>query len=90
MYIVYIFYDICFWNTNLQINVCKLLTSYIMLQYARVHLLDTEPFENTFGKQSRRKKPTLKVADVKVSGSNSKYVNGCSRVNCCFSHCMNV
>ncbi|XP_067932331.1 uncharacterized protein [Watersipora subatra] len=33
-------------------------------KYARVHLLDTEPFENTFGKQARRKRPTLKIGDM--------------------------
>jgi len=32
-------------------------------KYARVHLLDTESFESTFGKKKLRKKPNLKVRD---------------------------
>lgn len=36
-------------------------------QYAKVHLLDTERFETTFGKKAQRKKPKLKTADMQVS-----------------------
>ncbi|KAF6034791.1 GNL2 [Bugula neritina] len=53
-------YQVVMKKTNLPITLLNETA-----KYARVHLLDTEPFENTFGKQSRRKKPTLKVADVK-------------------------
>ena len=31
-----------------------------------MHLLDTESFENTFGKKAHRKKPNLAVTDVEV------------------------
>ncbi|XP_077991170.1 uncharacterized protein LOC144445480 [Glandiceps talaboti] len=33
-------------------------------KHARVHLLDTESFETTFGKKKQRKRPNLKVADM--------------------------
>jgi len=33
-------------------------------KYARVHMLDTEPFDKTFGKKSQRKRPNVKVADL--------------------------
>ncbi|XP_046565803.1 nucleolar GTP-binding protein 2-like [Haliotis rubra] len=33
-------------------------------KHARVHLLDTESFQSTFGKKCQRKRPNLKVADM--------------------------
>lgn len=33
-------------------------------KYARVHLLDTESFDNTFGPKKQRKRPSLKVRDL--------------------------
>ena len=36
-------------------------------QSARVHILDTEGFETTFGPKAQRKRPNLKAADMKVS-----------------------
>merc|ERR1719219_2844885 len=33
-------------------------------KYARVHMLDTEPFSATFGKKSTRKRPNVKAADL--------------------------
>ncbi|XP_055594274.1 nucleolar GTP-binding protein 2 [Uranotaenia lowii] len=33
-------------------------------RYQRVHLLDTESFENTFGSKKQRKRPSLKVRDL--------------------------
>ena len=33
---------------------------------ARVHVLDTEPFESTFGKKRTRKRPNLKVTDMEA------------------------
>ncbi|KAJ8306139.1 hypothetical protein KUTeg_016684 [Tegillarca granosa] len=47
-------------------------------KHARVHLLDTETFESTFGKKAHRKKPTLKVGDIQslmeqVQDSSEKY-----------------
>jgi len=35
-------------------------------KYARVHMLDTEPFSSTFGKKSTRKKPTMKAPDLEA------------------------
>ena len=35
-------------------------------QSARVHILDTEGFETTFGPKAQRKRPNLKAADVQV------------------------
>ena len=40
-------------------------------QSARVHILDTEGFETTFGPKAQRKRPNLKAADVKVSKYSS-------------------
>ncbi|CAH1772586.1 unnamed protein product [Owenia fusiformis] len=47
-------------------------------KHARVHLLDTESFDNTFGPKSHRKKPNLKASDMEslanlVAESNAKY-----------------
>ncbi|KAL3867873.1 hypothetical protein ACJMK2_040719 [Sinanodonta woodiana] len=47
-------------------------------KHARVHLLDTESFESTFGKKSQRKKPNLKVTDMQtlidqVNSASGKY-----------------
>ena len=36
------------------------------VQSARVHILDTESFETTFGPKAQRKRPNLKAADMKV------------------------
>ncbi len=33
-------------------------------KYARVHMLDTEPFSKTFGKKATRKKPNVKAPDL--------------------------
>jgi len=43
-------------------------------KYARVHMLDTEPFEKTFGKKAVRKRPNVKVADLEslVKGAEAK------------------
>jgi len=35
-------------------------------KYARVHMLDTEPFSTTFGKKSTRKKPNMKAPDLEA------------------------
>jgi nuclear GTP-binding protein len=35
-----------------------------VLKKERVHLLDFEPFENTFGKKAHRKKPQLNTCDM--------------------------
>jgi len=43
-------------------------------KYARVHMLDTEPFSNTFGSKSTRKKPKLGTTDLAdlVAGAESR------------------
>lgn len=43
---------------------------YCVPQSARVHILDTESFENTFGTKAQRKKPHLKVGDLQVYHKN--------------------
>lgn len=35
------------------------------LQNSKVHILDTEGFETTFGPKAQRKRPSLMVGDVK-------------------------
>ena len=47
-------------------------------KFARVHLLETESFENTFGKKAKRKKANLKVNSLeemvkKAENSNESY-----------------
>ena len=39
---------------------------YFTFKSARVHLLDTESFPNTFGPKSHRKRPVLTSSDVTV------------------------
>lgn len=53
-------------------------------KHARVHLLDTESFESTFGKKAQRKRPNLKFEDMKAlvdqaSSSAEKYDSGKDR-----------
>ena len=36
------------------------------VQSARVHILDTESFETTFGPKAQRKRPNFTAADMKV------------------------
>lgn len=36
---------------------------FYVLKQARVHLLDTEPFEDAFGPKTKRKRPKLLAAD---------------------------
>ena len=36
------------------------------LQNARVHILDTETFENTFGPKSHRKRPNIAAGNMEV------------------------
>ncbi|KAK3092008.1 hypothetical protein FSP39_024425 [Pinctada imbricata] len=47
-------------------------------KHARVHLLDTESFETTFGKKANRKRPNIKVGDLQslveqAESSGEKY-----------------
>ena len=41
-----------------------------VLQNAKVHILDTESFDNTFGPKAQRKRPNIRVADMDVSVHN--------------------
>ena len=48
-------------------------------KFARVHLLETESFDSTFGKKSNRKKVNLKVNSLeemvkKADAANDSYV----------------
>jgi nuclear GTP-binding protein len=38
-------------------------------KYARVHMLDTEPFDKTFGKKATRKRPNIKIPDLETLAS---------------------
>lgn len=42
--------------------VCLLLNAF---QNSKVHILDTETFETTFGPKAQRKRPNLKVGELK-------------------------
>lgn len=46
---------------------CKsdLFILFLRLQNSKVHILDTEGFETTFGPKAQRKRPSLMVGDVK-------------------------
>lgn len=51
----------------------------MILKQARVHLLDTQPFEDAFGPKTKRKRPKLMAADydslVKhADGSQGNYL----------------
>ena len=39
----------------------------LFLQNAKVHILDTESFDTTFGPKAQRKRPNIRVADMDVS-----------------------
>jgi len=41
-------------------------------KYARVHMLDTEPFDKTFGKKATRKRPNLKVDSLETMLSGAE------------------
>lgn len=41
------------------------LYSFFYLQNSKVHILDTEGFETTFGPKAQRKRPSLTVGDMK-------------------------
>ena len=47
--------------------ICGTYDCILVFQTARVHLLDTESFDHTFGKKAHRKRPNLKSADLKVT-----------------------
>lgn len=51
------------WNVSVLLNSMALLPMH--LQNSKVHILDTEGFETTFGPKAQRKRPSLMVGDVK-------------------------
>ena len=53
-------------DVKVVMNPTKLPVSLLQerAKYARVHMLDTEPFAKTFGKNATRKRPNMKVADL--------------------------
>lgn len=44
-------------------------------QSARVHILDTEGFETTFGPKAQRKRPNLKAGDMQVRSQHIKFTS---------------
>jgi nuclear GTP-binding protein len=53
------------------------LFCFKFVKQARVHLLDTQPFEDAFGPKTKRKRPRLLAADYeslvkKADGSQGK------------------
>jgi len=40
-------------------------------KHARVHMLDTEPFEKTFGKKAQRKRPNIKIPDLETMAKSA-------------------
>ncbi|RXG72440.1 Nucleolar GTP-binding protein 2 [Armadillidium vulgare] len=44
-------------------------------KHMRVHILDTEPFESVFGSKKTRKKPNLKVTDIKEYAAKAQEAN---------------
>jgi len=40
-------------------------------KHARVHMLDTEPFEKTFGKKAQRKRPNIKTPDLETMAKSA-------------------
>lgn len=54
---------IFFWCLYANIN--SLTNPFLYLQNSRVHILDTESFDITFGPKAQRKKPVLATDDMK-------------------------
>uniref|UniRef100_A0A5F8H6H1 Nucleolar GTP-binding protein 2 n=1 Tax=Monodelphis domestica TaxID=13616 RepID=A0A5F8H6H1_MONDO len=50
----------------------SLLHDRIQPHHSKVHILDTETFETTFGPKSQRKKPTLFVSDIQTLIENAE------------------
>lgn len=46
-------------------HIKRTVTFSLFLQNSKVHILDTEAFETTFGPKAQRKRPSLIVGDVK-------------------------
>ena len=42
-----------------------------LLQHSKVHVLDTESFEHTFGAKSQRRRPRLQCGDLEVSHTHT-------------------
>lgn len=45
--------------------------TFFSFQNSKVHILDTETFETTFGPKSQRKRPNLSVSDVQSLVENA-------------------
>lgn len=63
-------YDVVMKSTKLPITLLNERS-----KFRRVHLLDTESFETTFGKKKQRKRPNLKVADEQQLSESVETVN---------------
>lgn len=54
------------------LGVCFFFNQSVFPQTSRVHILDTETFETTFGPKSQRKRPTLSASDVQSLVENAE------------------
>ena len=61
-----------------------LLTLISPCQPSRVHLVDTEPFSDTFGPKSRRKRPKLAAEDYSTLLEKVDSVNGTEPLSRCW------
>ena len=71
---LYFFYQVVLRKTELPVSLLNERS-----KFARVHLLETESFDSTFGKKSNRKKVNLKVNSLeemvkKADDANDSYV----------------
>lgn len=50
-------------------------------KHTRMHILDTDPFSNTFGKKAQRKKPKIDIGSMeelmsRVDDTHGKFITG--------------
>ena len=60
----------------------------VTLQQARVHILDTESFDSTFGPKAQRKRPNLIVGDMEVCACVRACVRACVHVRIGMTGCV--
>lgn len=54
-----------FWSELQHKSDLIIFSLFVQLQNSKVHILDTEGFETTFGPKAQRKRPSLMVGDMK-------------------------
>ena len=57
-------YNLAFFMMHVQELLASLI--FLLFQYKRPHILDTESFEWTFGPKAQRKRPKLACTDLEV------------------------